>query len=122
MWEKGESLHMVWESNSMYFKRWIITYSPFLQKSLLQNVNAFMKREREWNYIRQHPQFMQKKIKAGGPEKKEKIAATYFQAENNQSSGKAMKRKFANTLFKFKARVVPNDCCWKIQGVPEKNV
>lgn len=53
-----------------------------------------------------------KKIKAGGPEKKmKKIAATYFQAEDNQSSGKAMKRKFANTLFKFKARVVPNDCC-----------
>lgn len=52
-----------------------------------------------------------KKLRQEAQKKKEKIAATYFQAENNQSSGKAMKRKFANTLFKFKARVVPNDCC-----------
>ena len=55
--------------------------------------------------------YVKKKLRQEAQKKRKKIAATYFQAENNQSSGKAMKRKFANTLFKFKARVVPNDCC-----------
>ena len=62
----------------MYFKRWIITYSPCLQKSLLQNVNAFMKREREWNYIRQHPQFMQKKLRQEAQKKKKKLLLRIF--------------------------------------------